>query len=97
MARLLLSGQRHQLGLVHERYRMRGLAKERQQLQHLSKSMAVLQNTETAGENIIGNRPEVIKDQLVKTETMLKKSEDQSLYNPALLAGPLNEPSSSPR
>jgi hypothetical protein len=97
LARLLLSGQRHQLGLVHERYGMRDLAEERQQLQNLSKSIAALQNTETVGENIIGNRYEAIMAQLIKAETMLKKSEDQSLYNPAVLAGLLNEPSSSRR
>ncbi|MEP2988453.1 MAG: hypothetical protein ABJN65_15770 [Parasphingorhabdus sp.] len=96
MARLLLSNARHQLGLVHERYTGRKLAKERQQLLNLSERIKALQNIVGTSEKSYRDLAKATMDQMIETKKMLKKSEKQSLYNVQVLTTLLNEPSPRP-
>ena len=80
-AAVLVSGARHQLGLIHERYAGRGLDSERRLLVSASRALQ-----QFAGEP----DPDVLKRWFADFERRivprLERTEVRSLYNPALLA-----------
>lgn len=85
LARLLLSGARHQLGLVHERYADRMLFKERRELVDLSADTSKLQNLVGINEELYSKRSRALMRKIIRTKKILTKSAGNSLYNPALL------------
>ena len=85
LARLLLSGARHQLELVHERYAGRRLFKERRELVELSAEISKLQNIIGIEAGSYRKLSRALMSHIIETKKNLIKSEGNSLYNPALL------------
>lgn len=80
-AAVLVSGARHQLGLVHERYAGKGLAAERSALLSASRTLQPM-----AGAPDPGPMKRWLDHFDRRIAPRLERSEARSLYNPALLA-----------
>ena len=91
LAYLLLSGARHQLSLIHERYAGRSLLRERKLLRALSADFVELQSAIGAG-NRYQQLSRTIGNRLEEASKRLAKSEKWSLYNPERLATALQIP-----
>ena len=85
MSRLLLSGVRHQLGIVFERYSGRRLADERQSLLKLSRKVSELQNAIGAAGVGYPEASGAAMELMMITSKKISQSEQQSLYNPEKL------------
>jgi len=96
LIRLLLSGARHQLGLIHERFAGRGLSKERAAILRLSEDIAELQNAIGVRSRHCFQLSRSITGKIQILRKMLIKTEHRSLYNRDLLAAVLRKKNDAP-
>lgn len=89
LARLLLASARHRLGLIHERYVGKALAKERHALVSASQQLGKVQEIEDNADFTQAlNR---WKDSYRKTRQRISDRQHLSLYNPDVLKAALNQ------
>jgi len=96
LTRLLLSGARHQLGLIHERFVGKRLSKERTALRKLSANFVNLQNAIGVRSDLYYQLSQTIGRDFQSLREMLTKTERRSLYNQDLLAAALREKNRAP-
>lgn len=89
LSHLLLASARHRLGLVHERYVGKGLAKQRNAIISASRKLGAVQDMKDKADFM--NALEQWQRSYQKTRKLVRKKQHLSLYDPARLKAALTQ------